>query len=242
MPLPVVAVSSSSRTPALGRPPFVRVNDAYVRAMQSAGLVPVVVPPSLSADEVRALIDGVAGVLLTGGEDVEPARYGATRLSTTETSHAGRDATEMALVHAARDARRPEHAIYRGLQLLNVALGGTLVQDLATERPSPIRHPRSDARTSRVHAVAVSAGSRLAAAADAVAFDVNSLHHQAVDRLAADLHATAHAPDGVVEAAETADDWWVLGVQWHPEELLDDPHPWDRAIFAAFAAQCRGQH
>jgi len=240
MPLPVVALSSSSSSPTGGKPPFVRVNDAYVRAVQGAGLLPVVVPPSLSAADERTLIDSVAGIVLTGGEDVEPARYGATRFATTETSHAGRDATEIALVHAARDAQRPVLAICRGLQLLNVALGGTLVQDLATERPSAISHPRSDLRSTRVHGLSISAGSRLAAAADSLVFDVNSLHHQAIDALAPGLRASAHAPDGVIEAAETTDAWWVLGVQWHPEELVDDPQPWDRAIFAAFAAQCRG--
>lgn len=241
MPHPIVALSATSAPPAgPGHPTRVRVNDAYVRALQAAGLVPLIVPPSLDGDEVRSLVLGVAGIVLSGGEDVDPAAYGAARHPATQTPHTGRDATERALVIAARDAHRPLLAICRGIQLLNVALGGTLVQDLSSERPSAIRHARDDARDERVHGITVQSGSRLAAALSTTQFDANSMHHQSVDRLADALRATAHANDGIIEGVETAsDDWWVLGVQWHPEELIGDPKPWDRGIFAAFAAQCR---
>lgn len=240
MPRPLVALSATSAPPeGPGHPTRVRVNDAYVRALQAAGLVPLIVPPSLDDDEVRSLVHGVAGIVLSGGEDVDPATYGAPRHPATQAPHTGRDATERALVIAARDARRPLLAICRGIQMLNVALGGTLVQDLPSERPSAILHARPDAADRRVHGITVQAGSRLAAALGATQFDANSMHHQAVDRLADTLRATAHASDGVIEGVETAtDDWWVLGVQWHPEELIGDPRPWDRGIFAAFAAQC----
>ena len=240
MPRPLVALSATSAPPeGPGHPTRVRVNDAYVRALQAAGLVPLIVPPSLDDDDARALVAGVAGIVLSGGEDVNPATYGAPRHPATAPPHTGRDATERALVIAARDARRPLLAICRGIQSLNVALGGTLVQDLPSERPSVIRHARADAADQRVHGVTVQAGSRLAAALGTTHIEANSLHHQAVDRLAVMLRATAHASDGIVEGVETAsDDWWVLGVQWHPEELIGDPRPWDRGIFAAFAAQC----
>jgi putative glutamine amidotransferase len=215
------------------------VNDAYVRALQAAGLVPLIVPPSLSDEEARALVAGVAGIVLSGGEDVDPATYGAVRLRATGPSHAGRDATERSLVAAARDARRPLLAICRGVQLLNVGLGGTLVQHLPDESPSDIRHVRDDARAKRVHGITVQAGSRLAAALGTTQLEANSLHHQALDRVAEPLRVTARAPDGVIEGVETAsNDWWVLGVQWHPEELIGDAHPWDRNVFAAFARQC----
>ena len=240
MSRPLVALSATSSTPAkTGRGPRVRVNDAYVRALQGAGLVPLIVPPSLSLDEARAVVARVTGVVLSGGEDVGPARYGSAAHPATQHPHNGRDDTELALVEAAREARRPLLAICRGLQLLNVALGGTLVQDLPTERPGLIAHARDDASTTRVHGLSVVAGSRLAAALGATSLDVNSLHHQAIDRLAPGLHATAHAPDGVIEGVETMDDWWVLAAQWHPEELTGDTQPWDRAFFEAFAAECR---
>lgn len=241
MPHPLVALSATSAPPAgPGHPTRVRVNDAYVHALRAAGMVPLIVPPSLEDDEVRSLVQGVAGIVLSGGEDVDPAAYGAKRHPATQPPHAGRDATERALVLAARDARRPLLGICRGLQMLNVALGGTLVQDLASERPGAIRHTRDDARNQRVHGITAQRGSRLAAALGTTQFDANSMHHQAVDRLADTLRATAHASDGIIEGVEsTLDDWWVLGVQWHPEELIGDPKPWDRGIFAAFASHCR---
>ncbi len=241
MSRPLVALSATSSVLAeIGRGPRVRVNMAYVQALQAAGLVPLVVPPSLGLDEARALVAGVAGVLLSGGEDVDPARYGAALHPTTDTPHTGRDATEIALVEAAREARRPLLAICRGMQLLNVALGGTLVQDLPTERPSGVGHGRGDAATTRVHGLTVTAGSRLAAALGETSLEVNSIHHQAIDRLAPGLRSSALAPDGVIEGVETTGDWWVLGAQWHPEELMDDEQAWDRGLLAAFARACGG--
>ncbi len=239
MPPLLIALSASSK-PASGPGKYarVRVNEAYVRALQGAGLVPLVVPPTLTTDEAHALVAGVAGIVLSGGEDIDPARYGAQRHPATQKPHPTRDAAEIALVEAARLRRRPLLGICRGLQLLNVALGGTLVQDLGMERPSEIVHPRDHARTKRVHAVQLDAESRIARVVGDAHIDVNSLHHQAVDRLAPMLRATAFAPDGVIEAVETTDGWWALAVQWHPEELLDDPMPWDRAVFAAFAEAC----
>ena len=213
----------------------VRVNEAYADAIADAGLGPLVAPP---LDPARAadLVAAADGVVLTGGEDIGPARYGARPHPTVADVHDRRDAFEIALVAAAREARRPTLAICRGLQLANVALGGTLVQDLPSHRPSPIAHARSELRDERVHEANVVAGSRLAAALGSTQLTVNSSHHQAVDRPAPGLMITSTAPDGVVEGAEwTADDgWWMLGVQWHPEELTHTPEPWDRALFAAF--------
>jgi putative glutamine amidotransferase len=216
----------------------VRLNDAYVRALQGAGLVPVIVPPSFGLEEARAIVGGVAGIVLTGGEDVDATHYGAAPHPAAQHPHRGRDGTELALVAAAKAERRPLLAICRGLQLLNVALGGTLVQDLDSERPGSMQHARDEARTRRVHGLSVVAGSRLAEALGVTSLDVNSMHHQAIDRIAPMLRATAHAPDGVIEGAETSGDWWVLAAQWHPEELVGDALPWDRNLFAAFAKVC----
>ncbi|MBI5600195.1 MAG: gamma-glutamyl-gamma-aminobutyrate hydrolase family protein [Gemmatimonadetes bacterium] len=239
MPPPLVALTASSKAAAgPGKYSRVRVNEAYVRALQSVGLVPLVIPPSLSPDEASAVVARVSGVVLSGGEDVDPARYGAARHPATQKPKVARDATELALVEAARAAQRPMLGICRGLQLLNVALGGTLVQDLGMLRPSEIGHSLETSRAHRVHGVTILSGSRLAAAAGDLVIEVNSFHHQGVDQLAPSLRATAYAPDGVVEAVETTDDWWALAVQWHPEELLQDAKPWDRAIFQAFAQAC----
>jgi len=235
---PIVAVTATTEM-ILGLP-RVRVNEAYAGALESSGIVPLVVPPLAAGfDDLAARVDGL---VLTGGEDVDPALYAAARHAQTDAPHRARDASEIALVAAARAARLPTLAICRGLQVANVALGGTLVQDLPSERPSSVAHARSDARAERVHEVRVDAGSRLAAALGATALTVNSSHHQSVDRVAPGLVVTATAPDGVVEGAEWTggDGWWLVGVQWHPEELVDTPEPWDRALFAAFRSRLTG--
>jgi putative glutamine amidotransferase len=117
-------------------------------------------------------------------------------------------------------------------------MGGTLVQDLPSERPSGVRHDQPHDRTARTHDVSIVAGSRLAAATGVTAMAVNSYHHQAVDVLGRGLRVTATASDGVIEGAEVDDpDWWVLAVQWHPEDLTDDVRTWDRGIFRALAGE-----
>lgn len=237
MPLrPIVAVSSTLVAEP-GGPLRVRTNAAYVRALEAAGLAPVVVPPLADPEVAASIVAGAAGLLLTGGEDVDPARYGAAPHPALGPVNAARDATELALVEAARAAGCPVLAICRGIQLLNVALGGTLVQDLPSERPSAVAHDPGAGRDARTHEVRLVEGSRLARAAGATRVVANSLHHQAVDRVAPGLVVTGTAPDGVVEGVETPGDaWWVLGVQWHPEELTATPERWDRGVFAAFAA------
>ena len=236
---PLVAVTATIE-PHAGRD-RVRLNAAYTRALEEVGLVQVIVPPLADAASAVALLAAVRGLVLTGGEDVDPARFGAAPHPALGPVQPARDATEIALAAAARERGLPTLAICRGIQLLNVALGGTLVQDLPTERPGSVAHAQRGARSERTHDVAVVAGSRLAAALGAERAAVNSMHHQAVAELSPALVATAHAPDGVVEGAESRDRaWWAVAVQWHPEELTETRDAWDRALFAAFAAAVRG--
>lgn len=235
---PVVAVSATvERAP--GRPARVHMNAAYATALEAAGLVPLLVPPLADPADVSAILGIVAGLVLTGGEDIDPASYGATPHPALGTIVPERDATEIALTLAARERGMPLLAICRGIQIANVAMGGTLVQDLPSERRSEVRHGASDERS---HEVRLQAGSRLAAALGAPCIRVNSTHHQAIDRVAPGLRATGLAPDGVVEGVESPDEsWWMLGVQWHPEELMNSREPWDRALFAAFAEVVRNR-
>ena len=230
---PLVAVTAT--TEIIRGVSRVRVNEAYTSALSAAGLIPLVIPP-LATEAAVGIIARVDGLVLTGGEDIGPARYGAAVHPRSDPPHAARDAFEIALFAAAREALLPVLAICRGLQLSNVALGGTLVQDIQTERPSALMHERSDARATRVHEVRVTAGSRLAGALGATTLTVNSSHHQAIERVAAGLTVTAQGPDGIVEGADWTGDeaWWLLGVQWHPEELVDTREDWDRALFTAF--------
>ncbi len=230
----VVAVSATSDFQ--NGPHRVRLNNAYVAALESAGIVPVVVPPLASEDSVNLILDRVDGLLLTGGEDVEPSLYGQPRSSECGVSNLERDRTEIALVKAARERRLPLLAICRGPQLLNVALGGTLIQDIPSEVPDALGHDSREDRAARVHDVAIDEGSLIADAIGATHISVNSLHHQSVRDVARGLKVTARAPDGIVEGLESeSDDWWVMAVQWHPEEMNDSPEPWDRGLFKAFA-------
>lgn len=223
--------------------PRVWLNAAYVRALEGAGLVPLVVPPLAHLDEAAAILDRVDGFVLTGGEDIDPAHYGAAMHPKGGPPHAMRDATELALAREARDRRLPTLAICRGIQILNVALGGTLIQDLPSERPGGLDHAPAANRASRSHDLVVERGSRLAEALGATELDVNSSHHQAVDSVGHALIVSARSSDGVIEGLETAReaDWWAVAVQWHPEELTGDAAEWDRGLFRAFAERVRNR-
>lgn len=234
---PTVAVSATSDT-TLGGAHRVRLNSVYVTSLENAGVVPLVVPPLANDDSAFAIVSRVDGLLLTGGEDVDPSLYGQPRSEKCGKSNVARDRTEIALIHAARELGKPVLAICRGPQILNVALGGTLYQDIPSEVPGALEHNPRDERSARVHAVSVDGGSRIAEAIGATELSVNSFHHQSIRDLAPGLRITAHAPDGVIEGVESeSDDWWVMAVQWHPEEMNESPEPWDRGLFKAFAGR-----
>jgi len=190
--------------------------------------------PHLSAEVVAALWQRLDGLVLTGGGDIDPARFGQARHPRVDDVSAARDELELGLTRRAVDENVPLLAICRGIQVLNVALGGTLVQDIPGERPGPIAHSQSEPRQQPTHAVKVMGeGTRLGRVLGALELDVNSMHHQAIDRLGAGLREVAWAPDGIIEGVEmSGDDRFVLGVQWHPEELVAH----DRAARNLFAA------
>ena len=221
----IVAVSATRRTDA-GRE-RVALNTAYVYALMRAGLVPLLVPPILDPEAACAALDGVHGLVLTGGEDVDPGRYGTTPHPKLGEIDRARDAVELALIAGAERRRLPVLAICRGIQILNVALGGTLYQDLASERPGSVDHADAGSR----HGLRVESGTLLHRTLEAVHASVNSRHHQAIRDLAPALRANAWAEDGVIEGAERKDPGapWTLAVQWHPEDNVED------ALFRGFA-------
>jgi putative glutamine amidotransferase len=217
--------------------PRTGVNAPYVRAVLAAGGLPILLVPELSVEQTIDLFNDCDALLLTGGEDVDPARYGAKPHPRLGTVDRRRDDNELALVVEARARDLPILAICRGIQLLNVAFGGTLVQDLADQRPGPIVHDQSGSRSARTHAIEIVEGSRLGVILGALALEANSLHHQAVDRVGDGLVITARAPDGTVEGLESADaETWLVAVQWHPEELALEPMADDLKLFTAFVA------
>jgi putative glutamine amidotransferase len=206
----------------------------YDAAVRRAGATPRAL--SLDDSPARAL-DDVNGLLLTGGDDVDPALYGEAPHPTFDVAEPGRDAFEIDVVRRALAADLPVLAICRGLQVLNVALGGTLIQDIPSEPGSFLQHDADGALT-LAHTVTVTPGSRLAALVgpdDTRA--VNSRHHQAVRALGSGLIVTATSPDGIVEAAELPAARFCVGVQWHPENFHATGE--FSALFDGFVAACR---
>jgi len=178
------------------------------------------------------------GVVLGGGLDVEPARYGKATLPEANVEvDADRDATDFAAFEKARRESIPTLGICRGMQVVNVALGGTLVQDIPKERPSRFEHHVPGKEDERIdHPVRVMPGTRLSRIAAGPEIRVNSRHHQAVDEVAPGLEVSAVAPDGLVEAVESKGPW-LVAVQWHPENLRGDPA--SQRLFAEFARAVR---
>ena len=218
------------------------VNIAYIRAVQDAGGIPLLLPPHLTAPVQAALWERLDGLVLTGGGDIDPARFGQARHPKTDDVAPARDELELGLTRRALDEDVPLFAICRGIQVLNVALGGTLVQDLPSERPSSIAHTQREPRHESTHAVKVMGeGTRLGRVLGSLEVSVNSMHHQAIDRLGFGLREVAWSPDGVIEGVELpGDDHFVLGVQWHPEELVGHDQA-ARNLFTALVEAAR-QH
>ncbi len=181
---------------------------AYPNMVRRAGALAALLPPD-DPSYARSVVARLDGVVIAGGPDVEPMRYGARREELTGPPAPERDAWELALIEAALESGTPLLGICRGMQLLNVALGGTLVQHLDGHAVAP--------GVFGTHTVKPVPGTLYASLASDAASDVPTYHHQAVDRLGEGLTVSAHAEDGTVEAIELASPAWALGVQWHPE-------------------------
>jgi len=208
--------------------------EAYADALRQAAIEPVLISP----DAPRALA-GLQGLLLSGGTDLNPARYGGTPHPGNETPDDARDDLETRLLNEALAADLPVLAICRGMQLFNVAHGGTLIQHLENSAVHVVR-PEDPALAA--HQILVEPGTRLAAILGAGAHAVNSRHHQAVDRVGAGLRVTARStPDGVIEALERGDRRFALAVQWHPEDQARRDAS-QRKLFEAFAAALAAPH
>jgi putative glutamine amidotransferase len=202
------------------------VADSYVAAVQSTGALVVLLPVDRRAPE--ALLDRIDGLIVIGGADLDPAVYGEPRSDATEATYRERDEFEIALTRAAIERGMPFLGICRGMQVLNVALGGTLVQDLrSSDGVNPHRRVVGSFAGTE-HDIELEPGSLAARATGELVHEAHCHHHQAVDRLGDGLVVTGRAGDGVTEAIE-APDGWVLGVQWHPE--AGDK----RQLFQAFA-------
>ena len=212
------------------------LNSGYVRSVSAAGGVPLVLSPLIGASHAARALDGVDGLVLTGGEDIDPAWYNADRSPLLDPPSRERDLFELALFAAARERALPILGICRGIQLINVALGGTLFQDLPSERPGPVDHNRAGTRTDRSHTIRLAPESLTAEALGARSLRVNSFHHQGIRDLAPGLLATGWSEDDLIEVVEGAEGQpWMLAVQWHPEEMHADAGAPERGLFKALA-------
>jgi putative glutamine amidotransferase len=214
---------------------------AYVHAVEAAGGVPVLLPLWEQQDALATLRGRLDGLLLMGGGDVDPALYGEDAIPETQPPEGVRDELELELVRQALADDLPLLGVCRGLQVLNVAQGGTLVQHIPTQLPDAINHEvSSGGHDDQHHPIAIEPGSRLAEIVGATSHAVNSYHHQAIGRLGRDVRVVARTEDGVVEAAELPDRTFALAVQFHPERMVEGD-PAMRRLFAAFVAACQAR-
>jgi putative glutamine amidotransferase len=203
------------------RPTFA-LGRQYVGAVQAAGGLPVVIPPTLDEDELHELFARLDGLLLPGGGDIDPANFHEPMHPATKEISADRDHAELALARWALAKDKPVLAICRGIQVMNVSAGGTLVQDIPSQIPNalPHRYSGDTPRDFIAHTVRVDAGTRLASILGTTEIATNSWHHQSCKEPGRGIVYTAWSPDGVVEAAEMLGHRFAVAVQWHPEEMF----------------------
>jgi putative glutamine amidotransferase len=236
MARPLIGVTASTGPSRSGE--RASLGAAYLLAVQGAGGVPILLPPQLDSESLRALGAQLDGLILTGGGDINPSRYGEEPHPEVAGVSEERDALEAAAIDLALDRSLPILAICRGMQMLNVALGGSLHQDIPSDFTTAINHAQTSGESLRersdvTHAVTIEEASRLAQVLGSGELMVNSMHHQAVKGLGRDLRPVAWAPDGVIEALDLeSSDRFVLAVQWHAEELVAT-HDHARRLFEA---------
>jgi putative glutamine amidotransferase len=231
--LPIIGISGlveqSARLPNL---PLFAISQTYVKAVEQSGGAPVVISPHLEEAGLRAIFERIDGLILSGGGDVLPALYEDEDSGLLWLVDEQRDRTELALARWALAEDLPLLAICRGVQILNVAAGGTLIQDIPTQVLGALRHSSVAGRPTDLiaHSVDVAAGTRLASLVGAGELGVNSAHHQAARDVGDGLVVTARAPDGVIEGLEAPSRRFCVGVQWHPEAMVES-YPAMRRLF-----------
>jgi len=222
-------------------PPSWVMSQRYILTLVAAGAIPVMIP-LVDDDTIRGIYDELDAVFLPGGADIDPASYGKGPHPLCDKTDRDRDRVELLLARWALEEGKPVLGVCRGMQLVNVAAGGTLYQDLAEQMPGSLKHdyfPYGGAPWTRdylAHPVEVKPGSRLAGLFGEGKLPVNSMHHQGVREIGEGLAATATAPDGLVEALEGTGEGYVFAVQWHPEALTDGDAQM-RALFADFVTE-----
>lgn len=226
-PRPIIGLTTYRKVAAQQNPlPVMALMPSYIEAVAAAGGVPVLIPLGLDEESLQILLQQVDGLVLTGGGDIAGEHYSSEHEDFIFDIDTDRDRVELFLAREAMSRNKPLLAICRGHQVLNVALGGTLYEDVKEWMPGAIKHDffNEFPRNHQAHTVSIAAESKLAHALGRLETTVNSLHHQGIRDLAPGLVAAALAPDGLIESVEAPDHPYALGVQWHPENLIhDDP-------------------
>jgi putative glutamine amidotransferase len=239
MPKPLIGITTQRWSSSVAHP-NTRVQgelDSYIDALLAAGGLPILIPLSVQGDDLRELYQRLDGLILPGGGDVDPDSYQAERHPATEGVDIERDQAELWLARQALADAKPLFGICRGLQVLNVASGGSLIQDIPSELPDAAAHYFSYPEYPLdylAHSVQIEEDSLLAQCFEESIVQVNSRHHQAMHAVAPGLQIVARAPDGVVEAVEVPGLPYAMAVQWHPENLLTQPGM--RALFERFVS------
>ena len=215
---------------------------SYIRAIESTGAAPLLIPITVQEHTLKALFERIDGLLLTGGHDIDPSRYNEGSHPFLTQIDKQRDWVEFTITPWAISKDIPVLGICRGIQTLNVCAGGSLWLDLSTQVPNSIKHnyfpdyPRNQLS----HLVQLETGSLLSGIFRQHELEVNSLHHQGIKDIGKKFRVSARAPDGIIEGIEMIDKTWIVGVQWHPEELINDNRNM-KNLFKAFISAC-GNH
>lgn len=222
---PIIAISAGTRNEAALSTHIQTVvtgtNVHYVQAIVRAGGAPVVIPVITDEAALAAIVGMADGVLLTGGGDISSLAFGEEPHRTARYHDPARDTMEMTVTHLALERGLPLLGVCRGIQLLNVALGGTLIQDIPSQVPDACNHYAQPVAPTLLHSVAIEPDSLLARVMGSETTAVNSYHHQAVSRLGRGLRVNCRARDGVIEGVESSENKPLLAVQFHPEEIAD---------------------
>lgn len=247
---PVIGIPTQTLEAEAGRLPACWImSQRYVQVLRSVGAVPWLIPllPD-DPDTLREIFDRIDGLFLTGGVDVDPPNYGEPRHNFCGLSDPPRDQVELMFIRWALATHKPILAVCRGVQIINVALGGTLYQDVATQVQPSMKHdyfPTKENPHCRhyiAHGIEVAPNTRLSKILGGSRAAVNSMHHQAIKTVAPGLVVNSYAPDGVIEGLEGTNGQFMIGVQWHPEELTESD-PGMKRLFTSFISEsCKNGH
>ncbi len=241
MPFPLIGITTGSTLSTTGAYEHT-LSDKYVQAILRAGGTPVIIPAGHENGRLTGLLERLDGLLFPGGGDIAPALFNGRLHPSIYGIDENRDSLELKLVRLAAQHGLPFLGICRGAQVINVALGGSLYTHIEAQKPGAERHDYHNGfpRDKIAHVVKIRPGSLLSSVIGGTELSVNSLHHQGIETLPTNLQPVAHAADGLVEAVELRNHNFGLGVQWHPEWLVESPG--NQAIFDAFVKAAGKAH